>query len=478
VSASRVLDAVVVGAGPNGLAAAIELARAGRGVLVVEARGTIGGGCRTAELTLRGFHHDVCSAIHPLGRSSPVFAAWPLERYGLEWIEAPIQLAHPLDDRPPGIVLRDLAATADGIGADGERYARLMRPFVADWERLVPDLLGPLRIPLQPARAFRLIRFGVHAIQSATLLGRRFAEPRARALLAGCAAHSMLRLEEPISGAFGLSLLVSAHAVGWPLPRGGSQRIVDALAGYLRELGGEIRTGWQVRTLAELPPHRAALLDLTPRQVLSVAGDRLRGWYARQLRGYRYGPGSFKLDLALDGPIPWRDQQLAEAAMIHLGGTMAEIAASERAVRRGAVPGRPFVLLAQPSRFDASRAPEGKHTVWAYCHVPHGSPVDMAERIERQIERFAPGFRDRILARHAMSAVEMEAYNANVVGGDINGGLQDLRQLWTRPAIRLDPYSTPDPRLFICSSSTPPGGGVHGLCGYHAARSALRGVLS
>lgn len=478
MSASAVLDAVVVGAGPNGLAAAIELARAGRSVLVVEARGTIGGGCRTAELTLPGFHHDVCSAIHPLGRSSPAFAAWPLERYGLEWIEAPIQLAHPLDDGPPGIVRRDLAATADGIGADGERYARLMRPFVADWQRLVPDLLGPLRIPLHPARAFRLVRFGLHAIQPATLLGRRFTESRARALLAGCAAHSMLRLEEPISGAFGLSLLVSAHAVGWPLPRGGSQRIVDALAGYLRELGGEIRTGWQVRTLAELPPHRAALLDLTPRQVLAVAGDRLRGRYARQLRGYRYGPGSFKLDIALDGPIPWRDRELAEAAMIHLGGTMAEIAASERAVRRGSIPERPFVLLAQPSRFDASRAPEGKHTVWAYCHVPHRSPVDMAERIEGQIERFAPGFRDRILARHATSAVEMEAYNANVVGGDINGGLQDLRQLWTRPALRLDPYSTPDPRLFICSSSTPPGGGVHGLCGYHAARSALRGVLS
>jgi phytoene dehydrogenase-like protein len=470
-------DAVVVGAGPNGLAAAIELARAGRSVLVVEARDTIGGGSRSAELTLPGFVHDVCSAIHPLGRSSPAFARYPLDRYGLEWIEPPIQLAHPLDDGPPALVWRDVVATAGALGRDAGRYRRLLQPLANGWESLARDALGPLRIPLNPVRAFRLARFGLDAIQPASLLTRRFAEARSRGLFAGCAAHSMLRLREPVSSAVGLGLLASAHAVGWPMPRGGSQRIVEALAGYLRELGGEIETGQPVRTLAELAPHRAALLDLTPKGVLEVAGDRFRGWYARQLRGYRYGPGTFKLDLALDGPIPWRDASLAQSGMVHVGGSFADIAAAESAARSGRVPERPFVLVGQQSLFDASRAPEGRHTAWTYCHVPAGSTVDMTDRIERQIERFAPGFRDRIVGRHAMSAVEIEAYNPNYVGGDINGGLQDLRQMWTRPTIRLDPYSTPDPRIFICSSATPPGGGVHGLCGYHAARSALRGVL-
>jgi len=470
-------DAIVVGAGPNGLAAAISLSRAGRSVLVVEARPTIGGGSRTAELTLPGFRHDVCSAIHPLGRGSPVFGELRLARHGLAWIEPPVQLAHPLDDGAAAFVLRDLDATASTLGSDGRAYARLLGPVARDWEVITRRFLGPID-PLAGLRHPGVaLRLGWRSIQPARLLARRFRTDAARALLAGASAHSMLPLDALASGAFGVSLLASAHAVGWPMPVGGSQAIPDALAAHLAQLGGEIRTGLEIRSLKELPPHRAILFDLTPRQVLAIAGDRLRGAYAAQLRRYRYGPGSFKLDIALDGPIPWRNPRVGEAGTVHLGGRLEEIVASERAVSRGRVPERPFVLLAQQSRFDASRAPGGKHTVWAYCHVPNGSPADMTEPILAQVERFAPGFRERILQVHAMGAHELEAYNPNYIGGDINGGLQSLTQFFTRPAVRLDPYSTPDPGLFICSSSTPPGGGVHGICGWRAARSALRGVL-
>ena len=472
-------DAVVVGGGPNGLAAAIVLARAGRSVRVLEARETVGGGCRSAELTLPGVVHDVCSAIHPLGRSSPLFRELDLERHGLDWIEPPIQIAHPLEDGRAALVYRDFGRTVASFddAADARTYRGWMEPIAADWDLVVRHLLGPL-----PIGAIRhpvaLGRFALPAILPMAAVARRFASPMLRALLAGCGAHSFLPLTAPLTGGIGLSLLASAHAVGWPMPRGGAGRITDALASVLREAGGEIQTGVEVRDLRELPGHRAALLDLTPRQVLAVAGDRLRGTYAAQLRRYRYGPGTFKLDLVLDGPIPWRIPELADAGTVHLGGTFEEVAASERAVARGRVHERPFVLLAQPSRFDPTRAPAGRHVVWAYCHVPNGWDGDATERILGQLERFAPGVRDRIVAQHVLTPAALEAYNPNDVGGDINGGLMHWAQFFTRPALRLDPYATPDRGIFICSASTPPGGGVHGLCGMHAARSALRGVLA
>jgi phytoene dehydrogenase-like protein len=473
-------DAVVVGGGPNGLAAAIVLARAGRGVRLVEARDTIGGGSRSAELTLPGVVHDVCSAVHPLGRSSPLFRELALERHGLEWVEPPIQLAHPLDDGSAALLHRDLDATVASFGSaeDAATYRRWIGPMAADWEVVVHALLGPPR-PLRVVRhPFALARFGLPALLPASTLARRFRAPAARALVAGAGAHSFLPLTRILSGGLGLALLVGGHAVGWPIPRGGSQRIADALASVLRELGGRIETGLRVRTLDELPPHRAALLDLSPRDVLALSGERLGGAYAAQLRRYRHGPAAFKLDLVLDGPIPWRNPEAARAGTVHLGGRLEEIEASEEAVGRGRVHERPFVLLSQPSAFDPTRAPAGRHVVWAYCHVPNGWDGDATERILAQVERFAPGFRDRIVARHVMRPADLEAYNPNYVGGDINGGLMHWAQFFTRPAVRWDPYATPDPGIFVCSASTPPGGGVHGLCGLHAAESALRGALA
>jgi phytoene dehydrogenase-like protein len=471
-------DAVVVGGGPNGLAAAIVLARAGRRVHLVEARDTIGGGCRSAELIEPGVIHDVCSAIHPLARSSPLFGELALERHGLEWIEPPIQIAHPLDDGRAALVYRDIERTVASFddAADAATYRRWMEPVTGDWELIVRELLG--RLPLGAIRhPIALGRFGIPALLPIAAVARRFRSPVARALLAGCGAHSFLPLTSPLTSGLGLALLVSAHAVGWPIPRGGAQRIVDALASVLREEGGEITTGAPVRRLDELPPQRAALLDVTPRQALALAGDRLGGAYASQLRRYRYGPGAFKVDLVLDGPIPWRNPTLGEAGTVHLGGRYEEVAASERAVHRGRVSERPFVLVAQPTQFDPSRAPAGRHVVWAYCHVPNGWDGDATERILGQIERFAPGFRDRVIGSHVMRPGDLETYNANYIGGDINGGQQHWAQFFTRPAVRWDPYSTPDAGIFMCSSSTPPGGGVHGLCGMHAARSALRSTL-
>ena len=468
-------DAIVVGAGPNGLAAAITLAKSGLSVLVVEAEETIGGGARTKELTLPGFRHDVCSAIYPLGIGSPFFQTLPLEEHGLEWVHPEAPVAHPLDDGTAAVLERSVAETAYGLDRDTSAYRRLMDPLVRDWEKLTHDMLGPFRLPRSP---FVLARFGLRAIRSAVGLARsQFRGERARALFAGLGGHSMLPLERPISGAFCLVLGVSGHAVGWPAARGGSQKIPEALASYLRSLGGEIVASTRVESVDELPPARAVLFDVTPRQLIQIAGHRLPGGYVRRLRRYRYGVGVFKLDMALDGPVPWKAADCARAGTVHLGGTMEEVAASERAPWKGEHAEKPYVLLAQQSVFDSTRAPEGKHTVWAYCHVPNGSTYDMSERIELQIERFAPGFRDRVLARSSMSPVQLEEYNPNYVGGDINGGVQDMLQHFNRPTLRLVPYSTPAKGLYICSSSTPPGGGVHGMCGYFAARAALRQVF-
>jgi phytoene dehydrogenase-like protein len=469
-------DAVVVGAGPNGLAAAVEMARAGLSVRVLEAADTVGGGARSAELTLPGFVHDVCSAIHPLGIASPFFRSLPLADHGLEWVEPPAALAHPFDDGGAALLARSPDAAMPTLGEDDERWRRLFAPLVRDPESLLDEILAPLHVPAHP---LTLARFGLRALLPATTVARRsFRGARARGLFAGLAAHSMLPLERPPSAAFALMLGLLGHAVGWPFPRGGSQALSDALASYLRSLGGEIETGRRVESLAELGETRLVVLDVTPRGLLELAGDRLPDRYRRRLERYRYGPGVFKLDWALAGPIPWRADECSRAATVHLGATLEEIAASEAAPAQNRSAERPYVLLAQQSLFDPTRAPAGRHTAWAYCHVPNGSSVDMTEQVESQVERFAPGFRERILARSALGPADLERSNPNYVGGDINGGLADLRQLLTRPVARWSPYSTPLPGVFLCSASTPPGGGVHGMCGFHAARAALRSIQS
>jgi phytoene dehydrogenase-like protein len=468
-------DAIVIGSGPNGLAAAITLARAGRSVLVYEAQESIGGGVRSADLTLPGFVHDVCSSIHPLAVASPFFRRLPLDEYGLEWVYSPAALAHPFDDGTAALLERAIESTASTLGRDATSYQQLMAPLVASWDRLEDAVLGPLRPPRHP---LALLRFSLRALRSARGLAERwFRDEPARGFFAGLAAHAIMPLERLPSAAFGLMLGMLGHIVGWPFPRGGAQRISEALASYLRALGGEIKTGMPIASLDELPSTRAVLCDVTPRQLLQIAGHRLPAGYRRQLQRYRYGPGVFKVDWALAAPIPWTATVCARAATVHVGGTLAEIAASERAAWQGHPTDRPFVLLAQHSLFDPTRAPPGQHVAWAYCHVPHGSTGDMTECIERQIERFAPGFQERILARSVLPPAGLERYNPNYVGGDINGGVQDLWQLFTRPTMRIVPYATPAHGLYICSSSTPPGGGVHGMCGYFAARAALRGVL-
>jgi phytoene dehydrogenase-like protein len=465
-------DAVVVGSGPNGLAAAVELARAGVSVRVLEGRDQIGGGTRTAALTLPGFLHDVCSGCHPMGVLSPFFRQLPLDAHGLRWLYPPASVAHPLDDRPAVLLQRSLDRTAAELGADARNYRRLFEPFLDDPHGLFADLLGPLRLPRRPVR---MARFGAPGLLPATVLfGKGFREARARALLAGCAAHSILPLERPLSGAVGLIFALAGHVADWPVAAGGSRAITDALASLLRELGGRIEVGTPVRRAADLPPARVVLFDTSPDQLADICGAELPAGYISRLRRYRYGPGVFKLDYALDGPIPWRDPRCLEASTVHVGGTLDQIAAAEAAVWRGEHPPHPFVMVVQQSQFDSSRAPQGKHTGYAYCHVPPGSTVDCTAAIEAQIERFAPGFRDRILARHCIDTAAFAADNRNYVGGAITGGVADLLQFFTRPVARLDPYSTPNPRLFICSASTPPGGGVHGMCGYFAARSALR----
>ncbi len=468
-------EVVIVGAGPNGLSAAIACAQAGLSTLVVEAHESPGGGTRTLPLTEPGFLHDVCSTVHPLGIASPWFRAMGLDELGVEWMQPPAALAHIIGDQRVVMLERSVDETAAQLGLDGPAYRKLMTPFVEHYEDFLEAILGPLHVPRAP---LLLARFGLDALRSMKGLGHvRFRGEEAAALLAGCAAHSMVPLEQLATASFGLVLAISGHAVGWPVARGGSRAICAALVTRLRQLGGELVLGQRVDHIAELPEARAYLFDVTPRQLLAICGDRLPAGYRERLAKYRYGPGVFKIDWALRGPVPWRDPRCLRAATVHLSGTLADVAAAERATAEGHVHERPFTLFVQPSLFDPTRAPPGMHTAWAYCHVPNGVAVNATEVIEAHVERHAPGFRDLILARSTMNPLEMAAYNQNYVGGDINGGLADVRQLFFRPAPRLDPYATAAPDIFLCSSSTPPGGGVHGMCGYWAARSALSKVF-
>ncbi|HEY0143999.1 MAG TPA: NAD(P)/FAD-dependent oxidoreductase [Thermoanaerobaculia bacterium] len=472
----RKYDAVVVGAGPNGLAAAIAIAREGRSVLVVEAKETIGGGARTEEVTLPGFRHDICSAIHPMGVVSPFMRSLPLAEHGLEWAFSPEAIAHPFDDGTAATLFHSVDKTAEHLGEDGPAYRKLMKPFAEKPDRLWDEILRPIRF--LPKHPFLLAHFGLLGLQPATRLANRFKTKKARALLAGSAAHSFLPLEQLGSASFGLALIIAAHATGWPAAKGGSIEIINAMASYFRSLGGEIQTSRPVRSLRDVPPSLAVIFDVTPRQLAYIASDHLPDRYVRKLANFRYGPGVFKVDWALDGPIPWKAAECAQSATVHVGGTLEEIAVHEDAIWRGKSTERPFVLVAQQSMFDATRAPAGKHTGWAYCHVPHGSNEDMTARIEAQIERFAPGFRDRILAKRTINSEQYEEHNPNVVGGDIAGGANNLAQFLARPFPSRNPYMTPNERLYLCSSSTPPGGGVHGMCGYWAARAALRRSLN
>jgi phytoene dehydrogenase-like protein len=474
-TAPTTYDAVVVGAGPNGLLAGITLAEAGKSVLVIERSDTIGGGCRSAELTLPGFVHDVCATVHALGAASPAFADLDLARHGLTWVHPEFPLAHPLDGGGAAVLHRSLDATASGLGADGRRWRRLMGPSVRNWSRLLPQVMAPLlAVPRHPVA---LAQFGLPALLPASVLQRGFSTDEASALFGGCAAHAFLPLTSALTGSFGMMLALAGQTVGWPVAKGGSQAVVDALAAHLRSLGGTIETGRHVRRLADLPPHRAVLFDTNPRQMGAIAGDQLPVSYRRRLARFKHGPAAFKVDYALDGPVPWTNDQCRHAGTVHLGGTFDEIRSAEADVTAGRMPDRPFVLAVQQCVFDPSRAPAGKHTLWTYAHVPNGWTGDVTEAIERQIERFAPGFRDLVLARHVMPPAVLEQYNPNYVGGDIAGGSHGGLQLVFRPTVRLHSYSTPNPALFLCSASSPPGGGVHGMCGRNAARVALAGVL-
>lgn len=466
-------DAVVVGSGPNGLAAAILLQQQGLQVLLIEGKDTIGGGMRTAELTLPGFKHDICSAIHPMAAGSPFFRTLPLIRYGLEWLYPEVDVAHPLDDGTAAALTRSVEQTARGLGIDGQTYSDLINPIVRDWPLLAPDVLGPLSFPKHP---FKLASFGLSAIQPSALLAKRFKTTAGRALFAGMAAHAIQPLTNVATSAIALVLMANAHLGGWVIPKGGSQSIADALGSYFKSLGGHIQTGTYVSALRQLPSAHAVLFDVTPRQLLQIAGHKFSSIYKWQLERYRYGDGIFKVDWALDAPIPFTAEACRKAGTVHIGGTLEEIRAGEQASAEGRHTDKPYVLLAQQSLFDESRAPVGKHTAWAYCHVPNGSTKDMTAIIENQVERFAPGFKEHILAKHTFNTEQLQQHNPNYIGGDINGGIIDIAQLFTRPALRLSPYKTSANSMYICSSSTPPGGGVHGMCGYNAAKRALKDV--
>lgn len=467
-------DAVVVGSGPNGLAAAILLRQSGLSVLLVEGRKEIGGGLSTQELTLPGFLHDTCSAIHPLAEASPFFKTLPLKEHGLQFAYPPVAAAHPFDDSTAAVLKGSVDDTASLLEGDANAYRKLMQNLVEDWPLIVKDVLAPLHIPAHP---LLMARFGSDAVTSALYLSKRFQSYKAKGLWAGMAAHSIQPLSNPATSAFGLVLMATGHLNGWPLPVGGAGAIAKALASYFITIGGQIETKFYVNNLQQLPSAHALLFDITPRQLLQIAGQSFSSFYQWQLRRYRYGAGVFKIDWALDDAIPFAAPACRKAGTIHLGNTFDEIAAGERGVSKGHHPEKPFVLLAQQSLFDSSRAPAGKHTAWAYCHVPNGSTVDMTDAIEKQVERFAPGFRERIIGRHTMNTAQMEAYNPNYIGGDINGGIIDVGQLFTRPVLRYSPYRTSAEGIYICSSSTPPGGGVHGMCGYHAAKRALKDIF-
>jgi len=468
-------DAVVIGSGPNGLSAAITLQQAGLSVLVLEARDSIGGGLRSAELTLPGFVHDICSAIHPLAADSPFFNTLPLEQHGLKYIYPEISAAHPFDDGTAAALRGCVEETAATLGIDRETYISLLKPLVRNWPGIVKDVLGPLHFPKHP---IDMAAFGLNALRSAASLAVKFKTREAKGLWAGMAAHSLQPLSNLSTAAIGLVLMTTGHLKGWPVPLGGSKKIASALASYFLSMGGKIETGIHVRSMADIPPSQAVLFDLTPKQILQIAGERFSSIYKWQLERYRYGMGVFKIDWALDGPIPFTAPECRRAGTVHLGNTFEEIERGEELTSKGGHPEKPFVLLAQQSLFDPSRAPAGKHTAWAYCHVPNGSEVDMAPLIEQQVERFAPGFKKLIIARHTMNTKEMETYNPNYIGGDINGGVIDIGQLFTRPALRSSPYRTSAKGIYICSSSTPPGGGVHGMCGYHAAKQVLKDIFN
>jgi len=468
-------DAVVVGSGPNGLSAALVLAQAGLATLVIEANTRPGGGARSGELTLPGFLHDICSTVHPLGIGSPFFRQLDLEAHGVTWCQPPFALAHVLGDGSAVTLSRSLSETAQGLGPDKQAYLDLMSPLVEGADELLFEILGPLRMPRSP---LLLARFGLAALQSLDgFVKRRFEAPATRALMAGMGAHAMQPLDAAATASFALVLGLLGHVAGWPVARGGSQSITDALLRLFRDRGGELSTGHAVTAFSELPPARAYLFDVTPQELLKIASTELPSRYGRRLQSFRYGPGVFKMDWALSAPVPWKDPRCRAAATVHLAGSLEDVARPEAAVQRGEISDEPFVIFVQPSLFDATRAPSGKHTAWAYCHVPWRSRVDVSDQIEARIERYAPGFKDLVLARLSTNTDGLERYNANYVGGDINGGSATLGQLFTRPVARLDPYSTPNPRLFLCSSSTPPGGGVHGMSGYWAAKSALQSVF-